>query len=160
MKKIASTYLIWLVFALSACTGSASTSGTSAAAATQTGANLQSSNPVTLSRSYANAAPVESQLLAGTFTLEGTNLAVTADQAKVLLPLWQQLQAISQKLGPGQGQGQIQATAASQSSRSDPETQINGLAKQIEAAMTAEQIQAIAKQQLDRHSGLHSDRFL
>ena len=44
-----------------------------------------------------NTAPLSTatQLLVGTFKLEGTDLAVTADQAKQLLPLWQTLQALS-----------------------------------------------------------------
>src|SRR4030065_1734491 len=42
-----------------------------------------------LSTSYTGALPVVSQLAAGTLSLEGGDLAVSAEQAAALLPLWQ-----------------------------------------------------------------------
>lgn len=78
-----------------------------------------------LDTSYPGALPVNSQLALGTFQLEGTENAVTPEQAKTLLPLWQALQ------------GGVTAQA-----------EINAVLKQIESAMTQEQLQAIAAMQL------------
>jgi hypothetical protein len=76
--------------------------------------------------SYAGAMPASSQLALGIFRLEGTENAVTAEQARALLPLWQAIQS-----------GSLQ---------SDNET--NAVLKQIEEAMTGEQLAAIAAMQL------------
>jgi hypothetical protein len=75
-----------------------------------------------LDASYANALPASSQLVLGTLTLEGTPNAVTLEQAKALLPLWQ---AIS---------GGAATTDAER----------NAVLKQIEGTMTREQLAAIA----------------
>jgi hypothetical protein len=80
----------------------------------------------TLVTSYERALPASSQLALGTFQLEGTENAITPQQAKTLLPLWQAIQG-----------GSLQ---------SDAET--NAVLKQIEGAMTAEQLAAIAAMQL------------
>jgi hypothetical protein len=79
-----------------------------------------------LDASYEGALPVSSQLALGTFKMEGTANAVTPDQAKTLLPLWQVIEG-----------GALQ---------SDSET--NAVVKQIEGAMTAEQLAVIAAMQL------------
>jgi hypothetical protein len=79
-----------------------------------------------LDTSYEGALPVSSQLVLGTFQLEGTGNAITPDQAKTLLPLWQAIQG-----------GSLQ---------SDAET--NAVLKQIEGGMTTEQLAAIAAMQL------------
>jgi hypothetical protein len=70
--------------------------------------------------------PASSQLALGIFRLEGTGNAVTAEQARTLLPLWQAIQS-----------GSLQ---------NDAET--NAVLKQIEGAMAAEQLAAIAAMQL------------
>lgn len=69
---------------------------------------------------------IERKLAAGTLKLEGTNLAVTADEAKKLLPLWQQIKTMS----------------ADTNSSAD---QIQAVYDQIKSAMTNDQIQAIDK---------------
>jgi hypothetical protein len=93
-----------------------------------TSANTGSSESYTsayLGTSYSNALPVNSQLALGTLQLEGTEHAVTPEQAKTLLPLWQALQ------------GGVTA-----------QTEINAVMKQIEGTMTQEQLTAIAAMQL------------
>ncbi|MCR4406995.1 MAG: hypothetical protein NUW24_08740 [Anaerolineae bacterium] len=93
-----------------------------------TPANTSSSQSYTsayLNTSYPNALDVSSQLALGTIQLEGTENAVTPEQAKTLLPLWQALQ------------GGVTAQA-----------EINAVLKQIEKTMTQEQLQAIAAMQL------------
>jgi hypothetical protein len=79
-----------------------------------------------LDASYEGALSVSSQLMLGTLLLEGTEQAVTPEQAATLLPLWQALQG---------GGVAIQA-------------EIDAVLKQIEGAMTQEQLEAIAAMQL------------
>ena len=73
-----------------------------------------------------NSAPLSTatQLLVGTFKLEGTDLAVTSAQAKQLLPLWQTLQALS-------------------NSNTAADEEINAVVDQIKSSMTAEQMAKI-----------------
>jgi hypothetical protein len=78
-----------------------------------------------LDTSYDSALNASSQLVLGTLKLEGTANAVTPEQAKTLLPLWQALQ------------GGVTAQA-----------EIDALLKQIEGTMTQEQLAAIAAMQL------------
>lgn len=67
----------------------------------------------------------ESKLIVGTFKLDGTDQAVTKDQAKQLVILWQVYQEISQS-----------DTAAQE--------EVDGLLKQIEGTMTDAQMQAVS----------------
>jgi hypothetical protein len=78
-----------------------------------------------LNTAYEGALPASSQLVLGTFALEGTEQAISPEQAVALLPLWRVIQG-----------GSLQ---------SDAET--NAVLKQIESAMTAEQLAAIAAMQ-------------
>ncbi len=81
-----------------------------------------------LNNSYDNALPVTMQMTLGIFKLEGTDKAVTADEAKKLLPLWQSLQS-----------GSVQNGA-----------EVVAVYKQIEGSMTPDQMQAIAAFKLTR----------
>jgi hypothetical protein len=76
--------------------------------------------------SYPDALDVSDQLALGTLLLEGTGQAITPEQAAALLPLWQVIQG-----------GTLQG-----------ETEINAVLSQIEGEMTAEQLAAIAGEQL------------
>ena len=78
--------------------------------------------------SYEGALPAASQLALGTMLLDGTAIAVTPDQARALLPLWQALRG-------GSLQGQVE---------------VNAVLGQVERTMTAEQLSAIAAMQLTR----------
>jgi hypothetical protein len=71
-----------------------------------------------------NEMPLQTRLIIGTFKLEGTDLEVTAEQAPELLTLWKALQALS-----------TSDTTASE--------EIDALLKQIQDAMTSEQMEAI-----------------
>jgi hypothetical protein len=145
MRKTLPALLIVLAIALGACSGT-----TGSTTATQAASQVQSSSgdsaAVALSTSYDNALPVASQLLLGTFKLEGTNQAVTAAQAAVLLPLWTEYSNLSQSMGPGSGQ------TGTTSDNTDVQAQIDTLVAQIQAAMTSDQIQAIANLQLTSNS--------
>jgi hypothetical protein len=79
-----------------------------------------------LDTSYQGAVPASTQLALGIVHLDGTENAVTPEQAKALLPLWQVIQS-----------GSLQ---------SDAET--SAVVKRIEATLTAEQLSAIAEMQL------------
>lgn len=74
---------------------------------------------------FEDAANVRNQLAFGTMSLAGTEYEVTAEQAKTLMPLWQAMSALSG------------------SSNTVPE-ELNAVQNQIVAAMTPEQLQAIA----------------
>lgn len=83
-----------------------------------------------LSEDYPEALTVRNQLVLGTLRLEDDPaLAVTAEQAATLLPLWQALRSLTQS-----------GTAAT--------AEIDALVAQIEGEMTPAQLQAIAAMQL------------
>jgi hypothetical protein len=173
MKKIILVALALLMLTLAACAGSSpATDGPdSAQAVTQvagaadqdlvatapaTIAAQDTSATVELSTSYENAVSVEYQLLLGTLSLTH-DLAVTEGQASVLLPLWKDLKTLSMNMGPGQGApGQTGASATPQPQGTGTETQaqIDELVKQIEAAMTPEQIEAIAAMKITWDSAM------
>lgn len=75
------------------------------------------------------AAPTEFQLLAGTFMLEETGLAVDAETAAELLPLWKTLRSLS-----------TSDTVAAE--------EISAIVEQIRETMTPERVQAISEMQL------------
>jgi hypothetical protein len=109
--------LLLVAGALTACGGAEATETDEAAAIDyESGA---------LDTSYEGALDAENQLALGTLQLEETEHAVTSEQAKTLLPLWQALQ------------GGVTA-----------EGEISAVLKGIEGAMTEEQLAAIADMQL------------
>jgi hypothetical protein len=127
--KLVHTTLILVLLAgiLAGCGGDASTSsveGSSAASAESESNDAYTS--AVMDASYEGALPVSSQLALGIFQLEGTENAVTPAQAAALLPLWQAVQG-----------GTLQS-----------EAETNAVLKQIEGAMTSEQLAAIAAMQL------------
>ena len=73
--------------------------------------------------------PIENKLAIGTLKLEGSPQAVTADQARTLLPLWKAVKSLS----------------ASSTASAD---EMAALYTQIQEAMTADQIAAIKTQAL------------
>jgi hypothetical protein len=137
MNKIALYICLVLIFILSAC-GSAPTAVTQATSGDET-------STASLNTDYANAVSIEEQLMLGLFGLEGTGLAVTTTQAAVLEPLWQQIQELS--LGIAQP-----ANTTTQSSSTDTQAQVDALVQQVQAAMSSEQIQAIADMELTQDS--------
>lgn len=121
IKKIILTILfVSLALSLVACSGSSlSSSGqTTGQLTTQSGASVTSSGVSDVTK-----------LAAGTLKLEGTNLAVTAEEAKNLLPLWKAEKALG-------------------SSDTISKEELQALYDQIQETMTGEQRQAIAKMDL------------
>jgi hypothetical protein len=84
-----------------------------------------------LSEDYPDALPIRTQLMVGTLKLEGGDQAVTPEQAAELLVLWQASRTLSRS-----------GTGATE--------EVTAVLNQIEAAMTPEQIAAIAAMQLTR----------
>ena len=109
MKKITLTIFTILVLTLTACGGAS---------------NNPQAGPADPASSSENTLPLSTQLLIGSFKLEDTDLAVTAEQANELIPLWQVLQSIS-------------------SSDTAAQEEMDALVEQIQETMTAEQVQAM-----------------
>ncbi len=173
MQKIILTLLAALLLGLSAC-ATAPTSASeleSTKSATQIAAIVSQSltaaaptpvtttatpaNPVALNTSYENAVSVEMQLLAGIFKLEGTDQAVTQTQAQSLLPLWMNLQTLSQSLRPargGAGPGQANASLPADTAGAETEAQLEAVGQQIQSTLTPEQIRAIAELKITQDS--------
>ena len=116
MKKLSFILSTILILILTAC-GSAANRTTPAS-------NPQGGAPT-------GELPATTQLILGTFKLDETENAVTAEQAAELLPLWQTLQVLSES-----------DTAATQ--------ETEALVAQIQETMTAEQMQAITDMNLTR----------
>ena len=112
---------LWLVLILASAGCGSSGRTTSDTAATATALN----------EDYADALSIRSQLMLGTLKLEETGLAVTKAQAADLVPLWQASRTLARS-----------GTGATE--------EINAVLDQIQAAMTAEQIVAIAEMKLTR----------
>ena len=132
MKKLIVTILgIASVALLASCGSAASEAGqTSSAAAAPAGQTSSVASAVTqLNEDYENALPVASQLILGSMKLEDGDLAVNADEAAKLLPLWQAYQSLS-------------------SSDTTAEAELQALVKQIQGAMQPDQVAAIAAMKL------------
>ena len=118
MKRILIFTLILSALLIASC---GATSATSSPTDTYASANLPTD--------YENAMPVRNQLAIGTTKLDGTAQAVTPEQAKKLLPLYQALRGTSTSGGASQ-------------------QEISALLSQIESTMTAEQLSAIRDMKL------------
>ncbi len=86
----------------------------------------------TLNQSYAeDALPIETQLIVGTINLEETDLAIDAEMAEKLLPLWKMYKSLVE-------------------SDTTAEAEITALLDQIQDTMTTEQIETIAAMELTK----------
>lgn len=164
-KFLIVTTVVLLVF-LSAC--SAAPAATEAAVTTSnTNVAAVTVAPVTssvLSTDFTDAATVEQQLLAGTLQLEGSENAITEEQATQLLTLWQSLEPFGPGGGKGgpQGGGQpgkpgSQSTADASTPQAPADQPANNgdtaaVLAQIEAIYTDAQLQAISAMQLTNAS--------
>ena len=118
MKKYFLLLSLMLALFIASCSGTA--------AATPTGDIYLSQN---LPADYEGALPVRNQLALGIIDLNQSATPIPAEQAQKLIPLWQALRSTQQAGGSAQAE-------------------VNAVLSQIEAAMTAEQLQAIAAMQL------------
>ena len=128
MRKIITLILYaTLALALAACGAAAASNSTSA-----TGDQTAAGTPNAAGTPVPNTSlPVLTRLLIGTFKLEDTELAVTPDQAKTLLPLWQAVRSL----------GSSSTTAAAE---------MTALEKQIQETLTTAQMDQINAMQLTR----------
>lgn len=120
MKKIFLPIVIFLALFIASCSGTAAPVST-------TGGDLYVSQNLPVD--YEGALAVRNQLTLGTLELNQTDLAVSAEQAQTLLPLWQALRSTQQAGGTAQAE-------------------VSALLTQIEAAMKPEQLQSIASMKL------------
>ncbi len=118
MKKIFLLLSISLALFIASCSGTA--------AATPTGDIYVSQN---LPADYEGALPVRNQLSLGIIELNQSATPIPAEQAQKLIPLFQALRSTQQAGGSAQAE-------------------VNAILTQIEAAMTADQLQAIAAMKL------------
>ncbi len=77
----------------------------------------------------ASAVDIQAKLAIGTLMLEDTDLAVTAEQAKQLLPLWKAVKSLS-------------------ASNTASQAEIQALYEQIQETMSPEQVQAIQEMEI------------
>jgi len=156
-KKLGLAFALVLIMALVACAGQQQAasvdqgSDQGAQAGGQGGANNQGA-PADQSGQGGQGNTLNSHLAMGILGLEGTSNAVTADQAKQLLPLFQQLQSTMSSFSGGNGgpngapNGTPDANATPQApagSGSGNGTDLQALYQQIEGVLTTDQIQAI-----------------
>jgi hypothetical protein len=122
-----------LVLALAACgqgddqsaASGAEASSNSTAANSSAGDETVNTIVAQISDSFDGALSPMGQLALGTLQLEDGELAVTEEQAAELLPLWQALQSLS-------------------NSDTTAQVELDAVVKQIQGAMTAEQVATIA----------------
>lgn len=119
MKKIFLPLVFLFALLLASCSGTA-------APAPTTGGDIYVSQNLPVD--YDGALPVRNQLALGTLNLSA-DLAISAEQAQTLLPLWQALRSTQQAGGTAQAE-------------------VSALLNQIEAAMKPEQLQSIASMKL------------
>jgi hypothetical protein len=129
MKKNLVTILILFALTLTAC-------GASGAKAANPTGNTNDRGETSTGSGNGNSfgtapLPLASELVIGTFKLEGTANAVTADEAAKLIPLWQVYKDLS-------------------ASTSAAQAEIDALATQIQGTMTPEQVKAITDLKLTR----------
>ena len=156
-KKLSLAFALVLIMALVACAGQQQaasvdqSSNQSAQSGGQGGSDNQGA-PANQGGSGSQGNSLNSRLAMGILELEGTSNAVTADQAKQLVPLFQQLQSIMGSFSGGNGgaNGGSNATPdanatpqASAGSGSGNASDMQSLYQQIEAILTSDQIQAI-----------------
>ena len=151
MKRII-TLLTLFTLALTACGTSQNASPSQLPEVTQAIATAMntigptSSNATTPADSGALSAV---QLAIGTLKLEGTGQAVTATQAATLMSLWSTLKSIdSQAMPQGNPQQGNQQSIVTPRNDIAIQQQVDAQVKQIEAAMTSDQLQAIANMQI------------
>ena len=119
MKRVFAVSLaLVLVLALGACSG---------AGATGSGTDVG----VVLNEDYEDALPVLAQLLVGTIKLDEAGLAVEADVASQLIPLWEMARTLS-------------------SSDTAAEAEVEAITGQIQRALRPEQLQSISEMELTR----------
>jgi hypothetical protein len=147
MKKFFYCLTILGILMLSACSSQGyETQVTTATEVVATEiATTETSTPVelvSLNTIYENAVSIPMQLILGTLSLNSTAQALTKEQADALIPLWTNYATLSMSMIPGQGQ----------QGSTENQAQLDDLITQIQAALTPDQINAIAAMQITQDS--------
>ncbi len=152
MKKITIALLVVLALMLSAFNGSysaivAADDTNPTPDASDTGAGLKDGQQREISE--------QERFILGVFSLEGTDLAVTTDQADSLVTLWTSMEEYGQQ--PRQRPEGIPATpeatpdaAMEVAEPEDNSEEVSALFDQIQAVMTSDQLAAIEALELDQ----------
>ena len=122
MKRIILVVMLLSAFLLASCSGTAAPAST-----TSTNPEIYVSSNLDIS--YENALSARLQLTLGSLKLAETNSPITADQAKVMLPLWE---------------GLLNMTRTGNNAQAE----VNAVLEQIEAAFTPDQLTAIRDMKL------------
>ncbi|MBI3737569.1 MAG: hypothetical protein HY258_00800 [Chloroflexi bacterium] len=122
MSRISLITILLFALLLASCGGTADPAST-------TTTNSETYVSPNLDASYENALSARLQLTLGSLKLAETNTPITAEQANVMLPLWQAL---------------LNMTRTGNSAQAE----VNALLGQIEAAFTPEQLTAIREMKL------------
>jgi hypothetical protein len=144
LKKASVVVLVVLGLALAACSSPQAAPANNPGSTSAPNASSQGNNG---SAAGGETLPIslESKLLVGTLDLEATDQSVTAAQAKVLLPLWQQVKTLSAESNPS-FRANPSSTAAGSSTpgaNSTSTDEMTSVLNQIQQAMTADQLKAI-----------------
>jgi hypothetical protein len=167
MKKPIYALLIMMMLVLSACSSQAPASQANAAPAAvpaaeqNTPANSDAAPAASvpqevavstgLNADFENAESIGSQILLGIIKLEGSELALTKEQAATLLPLWDEYVTLTQKMAPTggkPGETDTSATPEAPADNSEFQAQTDALIARIQAVFTADQISAIAEMKI------------
>jgi len=181
MKKTIFAIIISFSLILSACAGNATATAATTTTANTLAVTAAVSDSA-LNTDYTDAVSIATQLAVGTLNLDGTANALTKTQATFLVSLWESMQTLTQPGMSGQSGGmpgpngagqpgsqgsapaansstqaatlaeQAATPAASQQTTADNSTKVDDLVSQIEAAMTTDQLSAIAAMQLTQTS--------
>ena len=92
----------------------------------------------------------QERFIIGVFELEDTDLVVTADQAASLVTLWTSMKDYINEPQMPEGTPDAAAEPAEMTEPEDNSEEVEALFTQIEAVMTADQLQAIADLELDQ----------
>lgn len=174
MKKSVLTILVLFVLAfhLSACAGSSQSANSQPVEANnianqpaeQAPANTDQpiqdahkpdDGSLPLAPADENAALEEMQIIIGSLMLQGTDLAITAQQAEALIPLLTEVKTLTETMMPVRGegapqQGQEPPEQPSEEEMTKIQEQFEDLYAQIKAVFTNEQLQAIADMDINR----------
>ncbi len=132
MKKVFTSIVVVLILTMLAACGGNATATQNQASDTQSSAD-NNGTQVDSSSTSSGQASEGLILAAGTLKLEGTDLAVTKDQATQLLPLWKAVRSFA-------------------SSDTITESEIDAVYQQIEQELTSDQMQAINEMNITQDS--------
>ncbi len=156
MKRIGLLFLLVCVLLLSACSSSAATEAVvPEAVPTQVITETEQPAPPAVPEEDGATVSAAYQLLLGVLELEGTDQAITAEQAAVWLPLWENYQTLAQQNQPDPSEMPTLDTNATQALVEPVETnqdEIDAVVTEIQAVLTDEQTQAITDLQITRDS--------